>query len=244
MLFSKPHRLWYTRPLLKWDDQTALFCEATNMTSGTSILINDPVTLSSITYHCRLAQELRCTSSGLISKVDNGTLSPMIYVRELSIHGSDRAAVYLLDRQLLPNLRIVRSDCSCLFLALMRMSTTFTGGAVHQLDHIEQLVLIEKDDSFSLKRWCTILDGFPRLRSLRLSFRCKQCPPKQLVDVLMDYLPPKATNASVALSVDIAMSCDGYDKALLMLYLTESVKLRRHVGCSIWSTKNMFSACF
>ena len=83
----------------------------------------------------------------------------------------------------------------------MHMSSTFPG--VIQLNHIERLELMEQYNSYSLKQWYTIIDTFPHLRSLSLSFFTKCCPPKIWIDVLINKLQQTKTNRLALLPVNI-----------------------------------------
>ena len=237
-----PSRLWYTRPLPKWAELNMLICKATNKTTATSIKISNPVALHLIAHHCRHARVLHCFRQGLISKVDDERLPPLINMRELSIQSPHQGSEHLFDRQLLPNLRSIRSDCSCLFSALIRMSST--DPRYTQLTHIERLELIEREESFSLKQWYTILDGFPRLRSLSLSFLSKRCPPERWIDVLIDHLQSKKTSRLVLLSINMLMNANNHDKALFMNYFGESIQRRSHVEHLVRPHNARFDAWF
>ena len=212
------------------------------MTNGTSISIHDPVTLQTVAHYCRRARVLRCSHHGLISKVNDEALPPMVHTRELAIQGPLQGAEYLLDRRLLPNLRSIRSDCSSLFHALMRMSSTSPG--VNALDHIERLELIEREDSFSLKQWYTILDAFPRLRSLSLSFVSQRCPPNRCIDVLIGHLQSKKTDKLVLLSVSMSMLSSDGNKADFMIYFRDCIRRRTDVRSLIKLANARFDAWF
>jgi hypothetical protein len=69
-------------------------------------------------------------------------------------------------------------------------------GAEHLFERLE---LTKRKYSFSLKEWCAIIDAFPRLQSLYLSFLSKRCPPKIWIDVLIDNLQRSKTNKLVLL---------------------------------------------
>jgi hypothetical protein len=236
------NRLWYTQPSPVWDDMNMLIRPATNISNGTSIVINRPVAVHFITRHFPHVHVLQCNPQGSIRKVSDEIVSPMINVRQFFFHGLHQGVEHLFDPQLLPNLRCIRTDCSCLFSALMRMSSNFP--ALSQLNHIERLELTEKRETFALKQWYTIIDGFPRLQSLYLYFLSVRCPPKIWIDVLIDSIQRSKMNKLVLLSVYMYIDQNDHEKTHFMRHFIETIR-RKHPGVYLidWSNAT-FDAWF
>jgi hypothetical protein len=155
-----------------------------------------------------------CAGHSLLSR------APLLNIHRLTVKHVAHGVEVLLDDVMFPRLRRLHATIIPLFVAFMRRRNH-----MRTFDGIDYLGITDAGEpSISLKHWHVVLNTLPRLRTLIIVLNSKICPPREMADLLVNYVRRVAQQPLVYLSFAMHERGDKDSKQQLMEYFLREIE--------------------